>query len=129
MLLFTRLDALFAVRFDAGKLELKGEPVPIMNGLRQNRQALNAAYGMTPNGTLAFASGGNIMRSRRLVIVDRKGNVSEWSPERRAGAGGRAGRAAGGPPPRARGPGRETLPTRRAARAGAAAGGGADRGR
>jgi dipeptidyl aminopeptidase/acylaminoacyl peptidase len=55
-----------------------------MSGLRQDRGALNASFGMTPGGMLAYASGGNIMRNRHLIVVDRQGNVSDWSPERRA---------------------------------------------
>jgi serine/threonine-protein kinase len=83
ILLFSRMDAIFAARFDPGKLEVKGTPVPIMSGLRQERVATNATFGMTPGGTLAYVSGGNILRARQLVIVDRQGKVSEWSPERR----------------------------------------------
>jgi len=83
ILLFSRTDALFAVRFDPGKFEAKGVPVAIISGLRQDRVALNANFGMTPGGTLAYASGGNILRDRHLVIVDYQGTISEWSPEHR----------------------------------------------
>jgi hypothetical protein len=83
VLFFSRLDALFAVRFDPEKLELKGAPVGIMNGLRQERNSLNARFGVTPDGTLIYLAGGNALKNRHLVMVDRQGNASEWSSERR----------------------------------------------
>jgi Tol biopolymer transport system component len=83
-LLFSRQDALFAVPFDLDKLEVKGEPVGIMSGLRQSRNWINAQFGMLRNGTLIYTAGGNAVRDRHLVIVDRQGNVSDWSPEHQA---------------------------------------------
>jgi len=83
-LLFSRQDALFAVPFDLSKLEVKGEPVGIMNGLRQDRNWINAGFGVTPNGTLVYFAGGNAVRDRHLVVVDREGHVSDWSSERQA---------------------------------------------
>ncbi|TMQ56832.1 MAG: serine/threonine-protein kinase [Candidatus Eisenbacteria bacterium] len=83
VLCFSRQDALFAVRFDLGKMEVKGEPVGIMNDLRQENTSINARFGITPNGMLVYAGGGNVVRNRHVIVVDRQGNVSEWSPERR----------------------------------------------
>ena len=83
MLYFSRQDALFAVPFDAGRVEVKGQPVGIMTGLRQEQTALNARFGVTPNGMLLYAGGGSVLRNRHLVVIDRQGNISEWSPERR----------------------------------------------
>jgi serine/threonine-protein kinase len=83
-LLFSRQDGLFAVPFDLEKLAVQGEPVGIMNGLRQDRNWINAGFGVTPNGTLVYFAGGNAVRDRHLVVVDRQGKVSDWSPERQA---------------------------------------------
>jgi len=83
-LLFSRQDGLFAVPFDLDKLEVKGEPVGIMNGLRQNQNWINAGFGVTPDGTLVYFGGGNAVRDRHLVVVDRQGRVSDWSPEHQA---------------------------------------------
>jgi len=83
VLCYSRLDGLYAVRFDPGKLEAKGAPIAIMNGLRQERTAVHANYGISPGGTLFYASGGNVSRDRRVMILDRQGNATEWSPERR----------------------------------------------
>ena len=81
VLCYARLDGLYAVPFDAGKLEIKGAPIAIMNGLRQERSSLNANFGLSPGGTLFYASGGNVTRDRRVAIFDRQGNETEWSPE------------------------------------------------
>jgi len=83
ILCFSRQDALFAVPFDLGKMEIRGEPVGIMNELRQTNSAINAGFGITPNGMLAYLGGGNVLRNRRVIVVDRQGNVSEWLPQRR----------------------------------------------
>jgi serine/threonine-protein kinase len=80
-LLFTRQDALFAVRFDAKRLEVKGEPVAILDGLFQRQNWINARFDAAPNGTLFYAPGGGAARGRRLIIVDRDGKVSDWSGE------------------------------------------------
>ena len=83
-LLFTRQDALFAVPFDLKSLQVKGEPVAILDGLFQSRNWINARFDIAPDGTLFYPPGGAVARNRRLVIVDREGKVSEWSGERQA---------------------------------------------
>ncbi|HEY3156428.1 MAG TPA: hypothetical protein VGK76_07385, partial [Candidatus Eisenbacteria bacterium] len=83
-LLFTRQDALFAVPFDVGSLEVKGQPVAILDGLLQAQNWINARFDAAPNGTLFYPPGGGAGRNRRLVIVDRDGKVSDWSGDRQA---------------------------------------------
>jgi eukaryotic-like serine/threonine-protein kinase len=83
-LLFTRQDALFAVPFDVGRLEVKGEPVAIMDGLFQSKNWINARFGIASDGTVLYPPGGNVSRNRRLIVVGRDGKVSEWSGERQA---------------------------------------------
>ncbi|HYQ89351.1 MAG TPA: WD40 repeat domain-containing protein, partial [Candidatus Binatia bacterium] len=36
------------------------------------------------DGTLVYTAGGNAVRDRHLVVVDRQGNASDWSPEHQA---------------------------------------------
>ncbi|HET9253121.1 MAG TPA: protein kinase [Candidatus Eisenbacteria bacterium] len=81
-LLFTRGDALLAARFDPKKLELKGSPVALLDGLRMNASWGHAGYQLTPGGTLLHAPGGNAAKDRHLTIIDPQGKVSEWSGER-----------------------------------------------
>ena len=81
-LLFTRRDALFAVPFDLGRLELRGSPVALQGGLRVERTWANAEYKTASDGTLLYVSGGNVGQNRHAVIVDADGKVSDWSGER-----------------------------------------------
>jgi len=83
-LLFTRQDALFAVPFDVGSLEVKGQPVAILDGLLQSQNWINARFDASPNGTLFYPPGGTAGRNRRLMIVDRDGKAADWSGDRQA---------------------------------------------
>ncbi|HEU4333127.1 MAG TPA: protein kinase [Candidatus Eisenbacteria bacterium] len=81
-LLFTRRDALFAVPFDLGSLEVKGQPAVIMDGLRIPAAWANAGFSYSRNGILSFAAGGFVGKDRRLVLVGSDGRTEEWSGER-----------------------------------------------
>jgi len=83
-LLFTKNDVLLTAPFDLGKLEVTGEPVAVLNGLRTGSSWGNAGFDLSNNGVLQTASGGSAWANRRAVIVDHKGAVSEWSPDREA---------------------------------------------
>ena len=83
-LLFGRGDALYAVPFDLDRLELRGAPVAIMDGLRVGAGALNASFRLAGNGTLLYAPGGNVGQDRHVVVADAAGGVSEWSGERQS---------------------------------------------
>ncbi|HEY3155618.1 MAG TPA: protein kinase [Candidatus Eisenbacteria bacterium] len=82
-LLFSRSGALLAVPFDLAGLQIKGEPVAIMDGLRVGSE-IHARFALASNGTLTYPPGGDVGPNRRLVIVARDGKVSEWSGERQA---------------------------------------------
>ena len=81
-LLFTRGNALLAVPFDLGRLEVKGEPVALLGGLRVVASNGNAEIRLASNGTLLHVLGGNVGQDRRAVVVDPGGKISEWSGER-----------------------------------------------
>jgi len=80
-LLFSRRDALFAVPFELGRLEAKGEPTAILDGLRVITAWGNAQFNITKSGMLTFAPGGFVGKDRRLEIVDDEGRSTDWSPE------------------------------------------------
>jgi len=82
-LLFTRGDVLYAAPFDLGKLELRGEPVAIRDGLRRPGWE-SASFGLSETGILQTEPGGASGQDRRAIIVDLRGTVADWSPERRA---------------------------------------------
>lgn len=81
-LLFTRSDKLLAVPFDPGKLETRGQPVAILDGLRVATSWVDASIDWSESGTLVFAPGGDVSRGRHAVVVDPGGATSEWSGEK-----------------------------------------------
>ena len=72
-LLFFREGSLWAVPFDPDRLEVEGEPRPVVEGVRVNFLGW-AYYSVAQNGTLVYrpASGGGGLQ-RTLVWVDREG--------------------------------------------------------
>lgn len=73
-LLFGRAGTLFAVRFDAARLEIQGDPVPVQEGVvtKANLGATEAS--LASNGTLLYLSGPQAETARRLVWVDAVGH-------------------------------------------------------
>jgi serine/threonine-protein kinase len=80
-LLFARQGTLFAVPFDRNKLEVKGEPVAIMDGLYQPFNQYPGLFEVSGNVTLFYPPAGGVARNRRLMMIDRAGKISEWSGE------------------------------------------------
>jgi eukaryotic-like serine/threonine-protein kinase len=71
-LLFVRAGTLLAQPFDANRLELKGDAIPVAEGVQFIPQYGKAAVAVSENGVLAYRlvpSGGQL----KLVWVDRKG--------------------------------------------------------
>jgi len=83
-LLFARQATLFAVPFDAGRLEVNGDPVAILDGLYQPINQFPGQFDLGADGTLFYPPAGGVARNRRLVTVDRSGKVSPWSDEEKA---------------------------------------------
>ena len=81
-LLFSRHDALLAVPFDLGRLEVKGSPVALQGDLRVTATWAHAEFKTASDGTLLYVPGGNVGQNRHAVIVDSDGKASEWSGER-----------------------------------------------
>jgi serine/threonine-protein kinase len=67
--------ALHAVEFDLDRLELSGEPVPIVDGVAVASTGMGA-YSISLNGTLVFEPAGTPV-PRSLVWVDRSGRETE----------------------------------------------------
>jgi serine/threonine protein kinase/Tol biopolymer transport system component len=57
-LLFTRQGTLMAQAFDAARLELEGEPVPVAQGIQSGALVGRGAFSASDNGVLAYRSGG-----------------------------------------------------------------------
>jgi eukaryotic-like serine/threonine-protein kinase len=72
-LLYYRERTLFAQRFDANKMELTGEAVPLSTDVAYLPRILRALYAASDGGVLVAQSGSGVSLSR-LVWYDRKGN-------------------------------------------------------
>ena len=79
-IVFVRGSTLLAVPFDLGSLEIKGQPVAIMDGLRIPPGVSFSPFLITPAGTLLYLLGGDIS-SRQAIVVGAGGDASEWSSE------------------------------------------------
>jgi eukaryotic-like serine/threonine-protein kinase len=75
-LLFSRSGVLYIVPFDADKLELRGQPVPVIEGVYSETTTGITNYVFAENGTLAYLPGAVEGESRRMVKMDMKGVVT-----------------------------------------------------
>ncbi len=74
-LLYTRADgSLMAVRFDASRLEVQGEPVTVALGLRRESWTGHAQVALAGDGTLAYVTGAN-SDVGPLAWLDRSGRL------------------------------------------------------
>ena len=71
-LVFVQAGTLFAVRFDAERLEAKGAPVALIEGIRQARSG-QPLVGYSEVGSIVYVPTGAELGSNALVWVDRAG--------------------------------------------------------
>jgi serine/threonine-protein kinase len=71
-LVFLRSEDLWAVRFDAARLETIGDPVLVESGIRVEPGGA-VQFDVAADGTLAYIAGGTGSLPRALVWVDREG--------------------------------------------------------
>ncbi len=77
-LLFVREGVLFAQRFDLGRFELRGDPVPLASKLGYFLPIGTAQFSVSPAGVLAYRSGQSLAR---LTWLDRAGlEISAMEP-------------------------------------------------
>jgi eukaryotic-like serine/threonine-protein kinase len=72
-LIFAQGGTLMAVPFDPQRLEIKGTPVPVVEGVAYSANISASQYSISDNGSLIYLSGGTQGTQRRMVWVDRKG--------------------------------------------------------
>ena len=94
-IVFARARNLLAVPFDLETLEITGSPSVVVDNVQMNPLSGSARFAISETGTLAHIPGGSQPARRRLVWVDRAGNVerlgtakrplrhgpSSWSPD------------------------------------------------
>ncbi len=81
-LLFARVSALLAVPFDLRRLEVRGEPVSIMDGLRTAGAYSNGVFQVLADGTLLYFPGGLMGGRQHLIVADAQGRTRDWGRER-----------------------------------------------
>ena len=78
-LVFALGGTLFALAFDAARLELRGGPVPVVEGVRRAPGTTSGAaqYSVSSTGTIVYMPGPSSvsMSQAEIVLVDRKGTA------------------------------------------------------
>jgi eukaryotic-like serine/threonine-protein kinase len=74
-LLYARDAKIFAIRFDAKRLETIGQPFPVLEGVLMSRNTGVANYDVSASGDLAYVPGICDGGARTLVWVDRNGKA------------------------------------------------------
>ena len=74
-LAYTRNGTLFVVGFDPKRLETKGTPIPIIDGVKSGAANGDADFAVSDNGTLVFQPGTFSSYQRNLVWMDRTGKT------------------------------------------------------
>ncbi len=72
-IIFSRSGVLYAVPFDADNLEIKGQPIPVIEGVYSELTTGITNYMVSGNGTLAYIPGVVEGGKRKFVKIDTKG--------------------------------------------------------
>jgi serine/threonine-protein kinase len=83
-LVFARNGALYAVSFDLNRLKVTGTPVQILAGVATDPSTGAAHFAVSPAGTLAYLPGVPRSPDRRLVWVNRRGEVRPATTHQRS---------------------------------------------
>ena len=75
-MLFVRGSILYAVPLDARRLELRGTPRPVIDGVLGDPTTGAAFYAVSERGTLAYIPGLPLMSARRFAWVDLEGKTT-----------------------------------------------------
>jgi serine/threonine-protein kinase len=82
-IIYARAGSLFAVLFDAKRLEVTGSPVPVLDGVSGFIPAGFANYVVSSRGSLVYAPRDPRASERELVWLDRKGSTRLLTEVRR----------------------------------------------
>jgi hypothetical protein len=80
-LVFAQINTLLAVPFDLERLELRGTPRPIQEGV-ETKPTAAANYSVSRTGTLVYAPGGAAALKGQVVWVGRDGRDPGGDPRR-----------------------------------------------
>jgi eukaryotic-like serine/threonine-protein kinase len=82
-LVYSRGDALLAVRFDPVRLRLSGKPIQVLEGLLADSTGGAAQFALSDNGTLVYVQGDPGRSEKILQWIDRRGSATPLLSERR----------------------------------------------
>jgi serine/threonine-protein kinase len=74
-LAFVHAGKLMVVPFDPTNLQVKGEPVAMVDGVTENPTVGAGQYAVAADGTLVYSAGSSAVAQRELVLMDRSGTA------------------------------------------------------
>jgi Tol biopolymer transport system component len=74
-LLYARDGKILAIRFDADRLKVSGQPFTVLEGVMMSRNSSNVNYDISASSDLVYVPGSCDGGARTLVWVDRNGNA------------------------------------------------------
>ena len=83
-IVYARAGGLLAVPFDLGRLEIRGAPLQVVQGVSMDPRFGVAHFALSTSGSLAYVPGGAGGVARSLLWVDRHGNSRPITETRRA---------------------------------------------
>ncbi len=75
-ILFSRSGVLYVIAFDVDNLEVKGQPIPVVEGVYSELTTGITNYMVSDNGTLAYIPGPVEGGNRKIVKIDMKGEAT-----------------------------------------------------
>ncbi len=82
-LVFLRAGVLMAAPFDPDRLEFRGTPVTVLEGVVENPRTGAGEFTLSASGSLAYLPGGVTYGEHELVLVDRSGATRLLTAKRR----------------------------------------------
>ncbi|MCL4522995.1 MAG: serine/threonine-protein kinase [Acidobacteria bacterium] len=74
-LIFAKGGSLYAIAFDADKLECRGESSPVLQGVQGNVTTGAVSFAVSSSGSLVYMPGVGGQAERKLIWFDRQGKV------------------------------------------------------
>ena len=84
LLVFRYLDALHAAPFDLSRLEVTGDPRPVLHDVNYYYLSGSSAFDVSHEGALIYTPGAPRAENSELVWLDREGRTEPAAPERQA---------------------------------------------
>jgi hypothetical protein len=81
-LVFRRLDAVHVAPFDLGRLEVTGDPRPVLQDVNYYYYSGHSAFDVSRDGALIYTPGAPRAENSELVWLDRQGRLERLADER-----------------------------------------------